>query len=205
MIDVRHDNGLTVLTLNRPDKANALTHDMLTALADAAECAALDEKSRALILTGDGKVFSAGADLEAAKAGLATDPVWERLSGAVAAFPGLSIAALNGTAAGGALGMVLAADLRVAAPSAKFFYPVMSLGFLPQPSDTLRLSALVGPAKTKMIMVAGARMTADQAQAIGLVDMIDEDPLAAARSLAATVLAAEREHVVAIKSMISSD
>ncbi len=202
MIDVGHEDGLTVLTLNRPDKANALTRDMLLTLTDAVEAASEDTSTQSLILTGTGKIFSAGADLEAAKAGLATDPVWERLSGAIAAFPGLSIAALNGTAAGGALGMVLVADLRIAAPEAKVFYPVMALGFLPQPSDPVRLCNLVGPARCKLILAAGARISADQALEIGLFDRIDKDPVATARELAAPALAAEREHVVAIKSMI---
>ena len=70
--------------------------------------------------------------------GLATSDVWERLSGAIAALPCLTVAALNGTLAGGANGMALACDLRIAVPSAKFFYPVMKLGFLPQPSDPAR-------------------------------------------------------------------
>ena len=118
MIDVAREGAVWTLTLNRPDKANALARDMLAALAEAVEAATAHQTTRAIILTGTGKVFSAGADLDAARAGLATDPVWERLSGAIAAAPCLTIAALNGTAAGGALGMVLACDLRIAAPGA---------------------------------------------------------------------------------------
>ena len=116
MIEITRDGSVTSLTLHRPDKANALTGDMLSGLADAVEGAG---DARALILTGAGKVFSAGMDLEAARDGLATSPVWERLSGAIAAFPGLSIAALNGTVAGGAMGVVLAWALRVAVPGAR--------------------------------------------------------------------------------------
>ena len=90
-IEVEKDSdGLWIVTINRPDKANSLTRDMLIELAEIAEAA---QNARALILTGRGKVFSAGADLDEAKAGLATDPVWERLSGAIAALPGLTIAA----------------------------------------------------------------------------------------------------------------
>ena len=107
MIAVQDEGRLRIVRLNRPDKANALTAEMLAAVAEAAEGAAA-AGAQALILTGEGKVFSAGADLEAAKAGLATDPVWERASGAVAAFPGLTVAALNGTLAGCAFGIALA-------------------------------------------------------------------------------------------------
>ena len=94
-------------------------------------------------------MFSAGADLDEARAGLAVSDIWERLSGAIAALPGLSICALNGTLAGGAMGMALACDLRIAVPGAKFFYPVMKLGFLPQPSDPARMAALVADTPLK--------------------------------------------------------
>ncbi|HSG37086.1 MAG TPA: enoyl-CoA hydratase/isomerase family protein, partial [Paracoccaceae bacterium] len=149
MIELEKEGGLWIVTINRPEKANSLTREMLLRLAEIAE-EAVDAK--VLILTGKGKVFSAGADLDEARAGLATDPVWERLSGALASLPALTIAALNGTLAGGAFGMALACDLRVAVPTAKFFYPVMKLGFLPQPSDPKRLAALVGPARAKLIL-----------------------------------------------------
>ena len=202
MIDVASEGGLSIISIDRVDKANALTREMLEALAFAVNEAAADPAIKAIALTGKGKVFSAGADLEAAKAGLATDPVWERLSGAIAEAPCLTIAALNGTAAGGALGMVFACDLRVAVPTAKVFYPVMKLGFLPQPSDPVRLAALVGPARAKLILMAGQRIEAEAALAMGLVDVIADDPVAEARRLATDALQATKDHVQAIKGMV---
>ncbi len=174
---------------------------MLERLCDIAEAA---HEAKALVLTGAGKVFSAGADLEAARAGLATSPLWERLSGALARLPGLSICALNGTVAGGAMGMALACDLRIAVPGAKVFYPVMKLGFLPQPSDPARLAALVGPARAKMILMGGAKVSVEEAQAWGLVDrVVAGDVVEEARALAADTLAATPEHAAAIKALIS--
>ena len=84
MIDLdKSDTGIWTVTLNRPDKANSLTPEMLEDLAQIA----LDAQSaRGFILTGVGKVFSAGADLDAAKAGLATSGVWEKLSSRIAAL-----------------------------------------------------------------------------------------------------------------------
>ena len=202
MIEVEAEGALRIVTLDRPDKANALTREMLAALADTVERVAADRSVKALILTGRGKVFSAGADLEEARAGLATDPVWERLSGAIADAPILTIAALNGTAAGGALGMVLAADLRMAVPTTKIFYPVMKLGFLPQPSDPARLAALVGPARAKLVLMGGAKAPADEALAMGLIDRIADDALAEAKTIAADAISADRLHVEAIKDMI---
>ena len=202
MIDLTQDGDVWTVTINRPDKAGALTREMLIRLAEIAEAA---QDAKVFILTGVGKVFSAGADLDAARAGLATDPVWERLSSAIASLPGLSIAALNGTVAGGAFGMVLACDLRIAVPSAKFFYPVMKLGFLPQPSDPPRLAQLVGPARAKIILMAGQKIAADEALSWGLLDRIvaAEALMDTAMQLGSDALAAKMDHVAGIKSMIS--
>ncbi|SFR36247.1 enoyl-CoA hydratase/isomerase family protein [Litoreibacter janthinus] len=204
MIEVTKGDAIWVIKINRPEKANSLTRRMLKDLALAVESAA--GEVQAIILTGEGTVFSAGADLEAAKAGLAVDPIWERLSRAIADFPGLSIAALNGTLAGGAMGMALACDLRICVPTAKFFYPVMKLGFLPQPSDPPRLVALVGPARAKMILMAGQKVEANEALQWGLVDRIvdGDDLLDTAKELASDVISASPEHASAIKTMLTS-
>ena len=203
MIGVEQQGGLWVLTLNRPEKANALTKAMLEEL-DAAVARAALSGATALILTGVGKVFSAGADLEAARAGLATDPVWERLSTRLEGFGGLTIAALNGSLAGGSMGMALACDLRLAVPGANFFYPVMRLGFLPQPSDPARLAALIGPSRAKMILMAGAKIGAQEALAWGLIDRVcaADELMGQARTLAADALAAKAGHAEAIKAML---
>lgn len=203
MIGLEIAGGVWTVTLNRPDKANSLTRAMLEEIADIAGRAASDG-ARVFVLTGAGRVFSAGADLDEARAGLATDAVWERLSGAIAALPCLTIAALNGTLAGGAMGMALACDLRIAVPGAKVFYPVMKLGFLPQPSDPARLRALVGPARAKMILMAGQKIEAAEALAWGLVDRVvaPEALLAEVAALAADPQGAAPAHVAAIKAMI---
>lgn len=202
MIRSERAGGRRLLVLDRPDKANALTREMLVRLAEETEAAA-EAGDRVLVLTGAGRVFSAGADLAAARTGLATDPVWERLSGAVAAFPGLSIAALNGTLAGGACGMAFACDLRIAVAGAKLFYPVMRLGYLPQRSDPARLAALVGPARAKLMLMAGARVPAEEALAWGLVDRVvaAEALMETVEGLAAEAMAAAPAQVAAIKAM----
>ncbi|PVH29282.1 enoyl-CoA hydratase/isomerase family protein [Pararhodobacter oceanensis] len=200
---LRHDEGpLTLLTLNRPDKANSLTRammeDLIAHLHDAAP------QAQAIILTGAGKVFSAGADLDEARAGLATDPIWEELSATIAALPCLTIAALNGTLAGGAFGMALACDIRLVVPSAKFFYPVMKLGFLPQPSDPARMVSLIGPGRSKLLLMGGAKIEAAEALDWGLVDRLapPEALLSEARALAADPCAAPQGHAGRIKAMI---
>lgn len=203
MIRIEQTDGLWLVTIDRQDKANSLTGEMLRTIAQAAEDAA-EQGARVFVLRGEGKVFSAGADLDEARAGLATDPVWERLSGAIARLPCLTIAALNGTLAGGAMGMVLACDLRIAVPSAKFFYPVMKLGFLPQPSDPKRMAALIGPSRAKMILMAGQKIEAEEALSWGLIDRITapEALMETVEAFAADARGASAAHVAGIKALI---
>jgi enoyl-CoA hydratase len=200
LINLVQDGGVWTVTLNRPDKANALTEDMLRELCEIMEGAG---EARALILIGEGKIFSAGADLDAARAGLAVSDLWERLSGAIAGLPGLTIAALNGTLAGGAMGMALACDMRIAVRGAKFFYPVMKNAFLPQPSDPARMAALIGPSRTKLILMGGQKITAEEALAFGLIDRIVEyDALKeAARDICTDSVAAPIDIAHRIKAM----
>lgn len=200
MIELKKEGGIWTVTLNRPDKANSLTEEMLRQLCEIMESA---DMAQAVILTGRGKVFSAGADLDAARAGLAVSDLWERLSGAIAALPGLTIAALNGTLAGGAMGMALACDIRLAVPTAKFFYPVMKLGFLPQPSDPARMTALIGPSRTKLILMGGQKIISEEALSFGLIDRIvpAEALIASAHALCSDAIAAPVPIAHGIKAM----
>lgn len=203
MIRIERDGAIWRAIIDRPDKANALTGDMLARLAECARAAG-PGGARVLVLTGAGRVFSAGADLEAARAGLATDPAWERLSAAIAAAPCLTIAALNGTLAGGAFGMALACDIRIAADHARFFYPVMRLGFLPQPSDPARLAALVGPGRARLLLLGGAKWDAATAFDFGLVDrVVPADGLHdAVADIAADAAAGRADILTGIKGLL---
>ena len=202
MIRTEIQDDIARLTIDRPDKANSLTGEMLAALRD--EVITHRDTAKAIVIKGTGKVFSAGADLDEARAGLALSPVWEELSSAISGAPCLTIAALNGTVAGGAFGMVLASDIRIAVPQAKFFYPVMKLGFLPQPSDPKRMVRLVGPARAKMILMAGEKIDAETARAWGLIDqLVSHDGMETTiERLTESVRSADASHVAAIKAMV---
>ncbi len=101
------------------------------------------------------------------------------------------------------MGMALACDIRIAAEGAGAFYPVMKLGFLPQPSDPARLAALIGPARAKMILLAGARLSTQEALDWGLFDRVvpGDSLMQSARDLAANALAASPDHTAALKAM----
>lgn len=200
MIRVEERGRARLFVLDRAEKANALTQQMLADLASAVS-RAQEDGVPVIILTGQGKVFSAGADLDGMAEGLGEVPDWEVLSRRIAEYPGLTIAALNGTLAGGAFGMALACDLRVSHPAAQFFYPVMKRGYLPQPSDPVRLAGLIGPARAKQIILAGRRITAEEALQWGLVDGVAKDVVDAAFHLSADALAADPAHVRRMKRM----
>ena len=199
---VERSGPLWRITLARPEKANALTGEMLGAIAQAARAA--QGQARAVVITGQGKVFSAGADLDEVAEGLATDPAWQEASAAIADLPCLSIAALNGTVAGGALGLALACDVRLAVPEAKAFYPVLARGLLPPHADPIRLLELVGPSRASMILSAGQKVSATEALTWGLFDRIvpAEALLSEAEAFCADAVAADPAHAAAIKAMI---
>lgn len=202
MIDLTTRDDVWRVTINRPEKANSLTLQMLENLTQIAQDA---QRARGFVITGIGSVFSAGADLEEAREGLAVSPIWEKLSSAIADLPCLTIAALNGTLAGGAMGMALACDIRLVVPNAKVFYPVMKLGFLPQPSDPKRMRALIGPARTKLILMGGQKISAQEAFQFGLVDRIcaQDELLEGVAEIIAGSAAAKPELASQIKQMCS--
>jgi enoyl-CoA hydratase len=209
MIDLAKDGARWTVTLNRTDKANALSLAMLERLDQVFAEAALTRNLRVLVVTGAGvRVFCAGADLGQAKdaTGITTNPIWESVSGRLANLPCLTIAALNGTLAGGGFGVALSCDLRIAVPTAKFFYPVLANGFLPQPSDVHRMRALIGPARTKMILLAGQKLTAEEALKFGLIDRIaaHTETEVVINQLANSAMTADPAVLAEIKQMILS-
>ena len=198
----KHKNAVWEIKINRPEKANSLSSEMLEEL-----LAIIEKASGAsgIILTGQGETFSAGADLSEVKSGLATSPIWEKLSLSLKELNCVTIAALNGTVAGGAFGMILACDIRICVPSSKFFYPVMKMGYLPQPSDPKRLVDLIGPGRAKLMLVAGEKLDSDKAYKFGLVDEIVmvEDLISRAHTLLDASLSALPNHVSGIKRLMN--
>lgn len=167
-----------VITLNRPDRMNALSRDALIELGRAAREAIADREVRALVLTGAGdKAFCAGADLKERK-GMTDDEVRAQLGryreemGAFDRSAKPVVAAINGVALGGGLELALACDLRVVAPSALLGLPETSLGIIPGAGGTQRLPRLVGEARAKEMILLGRRLTAEEALEWGLVNRV---------------------------------
>ncbi len=195
--------GLWRITIERPDRANALSRQMLGRLVELLGEANADDTLQALILTGSGgRAFSGGADLGEMAAGAAADDgIWDRMAERLVSLPCLTLALINGACIGGAMTLALGCDLRVAVPHATFGYPVLKNGVFPAAGDIERLIALIGPGRAKTILLGGQRISAAEAEAWGLVErIVPPDGLeATATALLATALAASRFHLAALK------
>jgi enoyl-CoA hydratase/carnithine racemase len=187
------EDGVEILVLKNPP-VNALSTGLLADLDHRVAELAADPKVRAVVLTGDGQYFSAGADVkEMATLDLSSAPELARKSLAtyarLAALPAPVIAAINGLALGGGLELALACDLRLAGESAKLGSPEVSLGLIPAYGGTQRLPRLVGLAKAKELIFTGGMISAAEALKIGLVNKTVPagQELRAARDLAHTI------------------
>jgi enoyl-CoA hydratase/carnithine racemase len=200
-------NGpLWMLRLNRPNKANALSVEMLETLKTRLVEAAEDSALRTLIITGTGeRVFCAGADLSELKRepDNTQDSLWKDVSGALNSLPLFTIAMINGHCIGGAMTLALGCDIRVSVPQASFSYPVLQNGILPGVEDVSRMRALIGPGRTSAILLAGQKINAEQALMWGLVDYLAEQQEleALVRTLAQTATESAGDHLVAMKQL----
>ena len=202
------DDGVEILVLNHPP-VNALGSRLLGDLDRRIGELDADPKVRAVVLTGEGQYFSAGADVkEMATLDLSTAPEVARrglaIYGRLAALRVPVIAAINGLALGGGLELALACDLRLAGESAKLGAPEVTLGLIPAYGGTQRLPRLVGVAKAKELIFTGAMISAAEALRIGLVNKTVPagQELRAARDLAHTIAQRAPKAVQASKRAI---
>ncbi|OGS47563.1 MAG: hypothetical protein A3K66_05160 [Euryarchaeota archaeon RBG_16_67_27] len=173
---------VATLTLNRPDRLNTLSPELLDELERALGELERDDGVRALVITGAGdRAFSAGADLTAFSDITKAFKVWrfsrraEEVMNRVANFPKPTVAALNGYAFGGGLELALACDFRIAAKRAKLGQTEINLGLVPGAGGSQRLLRVLGQAKAKELVMLGSRLTADEAHALGLLTKVAEN------------------------------
>jgi enoyl-CoA hydratase len=167
---VRDGDDRVVVTLRRPEARNAINAAMVRELHEV--CAALEERPRLLLLTGDGGVFAAGADIaELRERGRdqALRGINSRLFDRIARLPMPTLAAVDGYALGGGAELAYACDLRLASPGAVFGNPEPGLGILAAAGATWRLRELVGASVAKQVLLAGRRLDAEDAYRLGLV------------------------------------
>jgi enoyl-CoA hydratase/carnithine racemase len=188
-------DGVATITLNRPGAANALSMELAAAIGHTFTRVRHDESVRAVIVTGAGKSFCAGADLKERLAMTLEETrsflrSLNNVVDAVASFPRPVIAAINGAAFGGGLELALACDFRVAAEGVQLGLVETRLGIIPGAGGTQRLSRLIGLAAAKELIFTGRRIDATAAHRVGLVgEVVPGTELGAAAARLAAELA----------------
>jgi 3-hydroxyacyl-CoA dehydrogenase len=181
-----HADGIGVITLDNPP-INAISQAVRAGLKEAIEAARKAGVSR-LIISGNGRFFTGGAD--ATEFGRPAEPPHlNEVLLQLVAFPAPTIAAINGTALGGGLEISLACRFRIAVPKAIIGLPETNLGIIPGSGGTQRLSRLVGLAKAFELIANGKTFSGTEALAMGVVDVVADDPLHTAKTIDAAVLA----------------
>lgn len=189
------DKGIATVTINRPDKLNALNDELLDELADVFKSIQADENIRAVIVTGSGdKAFVAGADIKELRkldgqSGRMVSQKGQQIFQLIEDSRKPVIAAVNGYALGGGAELAMACHLRIAGANAAFGLPEVGLGLIPGYGGTQRLSQLVGRARALEMILTGKQVKAEEAKQMGLInDVTDEDPAEAARGLIGKIL-----------------
>ncbi len=165
-------DGLARLTLNRPDRLNSMTNQMVREAHDALHLAGNDPSIRVLVLTGEGRGFCPGADLDHFSSGATDEKLDARhfhITTMLHELPAVTVAAVNGACAGAGLGWALACDLRVAADTAKFNTAFLDVAVAGDMGGPWTLSRLVGASKARELYFLPGKFDAAEAHRIGLV------------------------------------
>src|SRR5437588_5116748 len=195
-VHVAVSDHVATVTLTRPDKHNALDIAMFEAIVDAAEQVSAEPRVRAVVLHGEGPSFCSGLDVASLmSSGQSLDerlteesPNWfQRTAYDWIRVPVPVIAAIHGACFGGGLQIALAADVRIAAPDARLSVMEVKWGLIPDMSITRTLPRLVGIDVAKELTYTARVISGEEAHSLGLVTRLSDDPLAAARELAAEI------------------
>ena len=190
-LQVELDGTIGIITLNRPKALNAINTQMVEELGQALD-AWKDSALTAVVLTGEGKAFAAGADISQMSSFTATQAQQFALSGQrtlrkLEHFPAPTIAAVNGFALGGGCELAMCCDIILSGSKAKFGQPEVSLGVIPGFGGTQRLVRRVGRQAALELMMTGRIIRADEAVSLGIALRIEEDVVEGAKALASEI------------------
>lgn len=204
-LEVDVADQIAVITLNRPDRLNAITADMCDELTAVLHDLAERSDVRALILTGAGRAFCAGADVVGGSG--RPLPIYDRYTffNALEDHPQPTIAAINGACIGGGLELALCCDFRVADENARIGLGEVKLGVIPAGGGTARLPRLIGPAKAKEFLYFGDHVNGEEAAALGIVSRAvpATEVLKVAHSIADRLSAGAPRAIRAIKQCVN--
>jgi enoyl-CoA hydratase len=191
LVATERDGAVVVVTMNRPERLNALNDELIGGVVDALEAADRDPDVRAIVLAGGEKAFAAGADIGQMATASAMEmheareriEMWDRIRAVRTPI----VAAVSGYCLGGGNELALACDLIVASPSAQFGQPETGVGIIPGAGGTQRLTRAVGKSVAMDVILSGRFLTADEALAAGLVARVAADWLGEARKVSAAI------------------
>jgi 3-hydroxypropionyl-coenzyme A dehydratase len=174
-ISLERKDGVVKLILNRPDKLNAINPTMLQELGAILSNLIEDDSVKVLVVTGAGRAFCAGADVNeftklTPSSALKFSRNGKEIMRSIENFPVPTVAAINGYALGGGLELALSCDIRIASSAAQLGLPEINLGIFPGFGGTVRLPRLIGKAKALELMYTGDRVSAEEAMRLGLVN-----------------------------------
>lgn len=179
-------DGVVVWTLHNPP-VNAISMEVLDSIGALLDAAEADERQRAVVITGEGPTFAAGADIQGFMKLGGNLPDFMKKGAALYSrleeSPLPIVAAVNGVAYGGGNELAMACDVRLASRAARFGQPEVNLGIIPGWGGTVRLPRLVGQAHARRILLSGDPIDASEAHRIGLVDQVVDAPLLVARAV----------------------
>jgi methylglutaconyl-CoA hydratase len=210
-IQLAYDSGIATITLNRPDRRNAISFELIDDLLRALQEVEASD-ARVLIVTGAGKAFSSGMDLDNLKTLIGRSPeenlkdsdTMVRLFRALYEFPKVTIAAVNGAAIAGGTGLALLCDFTLAVPEAKFGYTEVRIGFVPAIVSTFLLRQ-VGEKQARDLLLTGRIIGAEEAARMGLINEIvaPENLMTRARELAALLMENSPTSLRATKKLLN--
>jgi enoyl-CoA hydratase/carnithine racemase len=207
LVETTTHGNVLLCRLNRPDKKNALTHDMYTAMGDALEALDADASLRVLIFTGSGDSFTAGndlADFVSPPSGSGETPV-SRFLRLISSAAKPVIAAVNGLAIGVGVTMLLHCDFGYASPNAKFRMPFVDLGLVPEAASSMLVPAMVGPRRANELLLLGDSFTAREAADMGFINaVVDGDVVAHALEIANRIAAKAPSAIRRSKELLRS-
>ncbi len=210
LVELESDGSVRVITLNAPDRRNALDWALLDELAAAVRSVADDHDARVLVVAGAGKAFCAGADLQDlfGDRDRPTSELRDHLMRVYASFLGIhdlaipTVAAVHGAAVGAGLNIALACDVIVAGPLARLGPTFSQIGLHPGGGCTWLLTQRIGRANTAAALLSGDVIDADEAFRLGIAQELTDDPVARARALAASYASREPSLMAAIKNTV---
>lgn len=207
LVNIERKGKIALFIINRPSKKNSLTMDVVKEINDALDSI---EDERVIVFKGEGRFFSAGADISQFKDLSSTNAqsfstIGNRMMDRIENFGAISIAIIEGGAYGGGLELALSCDFRIASPSTKIGLTEINLGIFPGWGGLKRLKSLTGAGTARFISLTGMIMTGREAYERGIISKLSEDPVKEGMELANRLSEKSKQSIIRIKKLLGQE